>query len=716
MRHLPQFGDQQLRLALRIANLSAWTWNLETGEVDWSSDAEAQAGLVPANYARSLESFLDVVHPDDVAGVRETLTRATETATAFEIEFRIVLPDGTTRWRTAAGDVLRDPDGRATHLIGVGRDVTERQAAEDAGERLRHLEERYRTLVEQLPLASYLEGLDEESAMYISPQIADLVGYTSEEWVADSSFFGRVLHPDDRERVLAGFAAMHETGEPLECEYRLIARDGSVVWIHDAAVVVRDDAGVPRYAQGYMIDITERKRNEEALRRSQETLREQMRETKHQALHDALTELPNRTLFQDRAGQALRLAKRNGSGFAVMLIDLDRFKEINDTLGHASGDRLLCEVAGRLRRALRESDTVARLGGDEFGVVAPQLSDGVSARLLADKLREEIAQPMVVGGLTIEVEGSVGIALYPDHGEDVETLIRHADVSMYVSKDTHTPIVYDADYDHHSRARLALIGELRRAITNGELVVHYQPQAKAGTGDVHMVEALVRWQHPEHGLLAPDQFIPLAEQTGLIRKLTLHVLDTALAQCRVWNSEGRSLGVAVNITGRELVDLRFPDEVRKLLSKWAVQPGQLELEVTESTIMADPPSARAVIARLAELGVSLAIDDFGSGQSSLGYLTQLPISVLKIDKSFVLKMADDPSDAAIVRAAIDLGHNLSLEVIAEGVETEDLKRRLEELGCDTLQGYCVGRPQPAADLESIGYRPERAAGASDLLA
>jgi diguanylate cyclase (GGDEF)-like protein/PAS domain S-box-containing protein len=724
MRHLPHFddpelgqdrsqevGDQRLRLALRVANLSTWTWSLETGEVEWGRDEDARDGLVPESFGGTLESYLENVHPDDVARVRDTLMRGAETETGYEIEFRIVLPDGRVRRRTAATEVLRDADGRATHIIGVGRDLRDRNAVEDAGERIRELEERYRTLVEQLPLASYLEGLDEESAMYMSPQIVDLVGYTSEEWVSDPSFFGRVLHPDDRERVLADFAAMHETGQPLECEYRLLARNGSVVWIHDAAVVVRDEAGAPRYAQGYMIDITERKRNEEALSRSQDRLRAQMRETKHQALHDALTHLPNRTLFQDRAAQALRLAKRSGSSFAVMLIDLDRFKEVNDTLGHASGDLLLCEVAGRLRRALRDSDTIARLGGDEFGLVAPQLSDDLSARLLADKLREEISQPVLVGGLTIEVEASVGIAIYPDHGEDVETLIRHADVSMYVSKDTHTPVVYAADYDHNSRARLALIGQLRRAVTNGELVVHYQPQARAGTGDVHMVEALVRWQHPEHGLLGPDQFIPLAEQTGLIRKLTLHVLDTALGQCRAWNNEGRSLGVAVNITGRELVDLRFPDEVRKLLAKWSIQPGQLELEITESTIMSDPPSARAVIARLSELGVSLAIDDFGSGQSSLGYLTQLPISVLKIDKSFVLKMADNPSDAAIVRAAIDLGHNLSLEVIAEGVETEDLRRRLEALGCDMLQGYCVGRPQPAADLEAIGYRVGRATGA-----
>jgi predicted signal transduction protein with EAL and GGDEF domain len=356
-----------------------------------------------------------------------------------------------------------------------------------------------------------------------------------------------------------------------------------------------------------------------------------------------------------------------------------------------------------LHRTLRESDTVARLGGDEFGVVAQGLSDSAAARVLADKIRSELAQPVVVGGLTIEVEASVGIAIYPEHGDDVETLIRHADVSMYVSKNTHTPIVYAAAYDHHSLARLALVGELRQALETNELIVHYQPETDTATGDVHKVEALVRWQHPEHGLLNPDQFIPLAEQTGLIRELTRYVLDAALGQCHAWRAEGRELGVAVNITGRELVDLRFPDEVAELLSKWRIEPAQLELEITESTIMTDPPRARAVLARLNELGVRLAIDDFGSGNSSLGYLRRLPISVLKIDRSFVQKMVADSSDAALVRSAIDLGHNLGLEVVAEGVETEEAQRHLEKLGCDTLQGYHLGRPQLASSLTSIGY-------------
>jgi diguanylate cyclase (GGDEF)-like protein/PAS domain S-box-containing protein len=696
--------ERRLQLALDLAQMSTWEWNVETGEASWSRELEVAAGTAPAGFGGTIESFLALVHPDDRGRVEGTLFEAAANARRFELEYRIVLPDGETRWRSAAGDVLAFEGGRATRMIGVGRDITARKEAE---ERLRQVEERNRALVEQLPLASYVEELDAESAVYISPQIADLVGYTAEEWVADPNFFATVLHPDDRDRVLAGFAAMHESGESFECEYRVIARNGSTVWIHDAAVVVRNELGRSKYAQGYMIDITQRKRDEEELRANQQRLREQMEQIEYQALHDSLTDLPNRTLFHDRAEQALRLATRQASGFTVMLIDLDRFKEINDTLGHHSGDLLLREIAGRLRRSLRASDTVARLGGDEFGVVAPDLSDSAGARTLAEKIRTELAEPVVVGGLTIEVEASVGIAMYPEHGADVETLIRHADVSMYVSKNTHTPIVYAAAYDHHSLARLALVGELRRAIDNNELVVHYQPEADVATGEICKVEALARWHHPERGLLQPDEFIPLAEQTGLIRALTSYVLDAALGQCQAWQRQGRELIVAVNITGRELVDLSFPDEVRKLLTRWGIRPAQLELEITESTIMTDPPRARAVLSGLSTLGVRLAIDDFGSGQSSLGHLRRLPINVLKIDKSFIQKMTEDTGDAAIVRSAIELGHNLGLEVVAEGVETRKAQRHLEALGCDTLQGYYLARPQPASAIAELAGHPRQ---------
>jgi diguanylate cyclase (GGDEF)-like protein/PAS domain S-box-containing protein len=682
-------------LALRLAQAGTWEWDIRSGRVHWPAASPADAPWQGAGDG-TLDRLIEAVHPEDRDRMRHALELAARDGSSFEAEFRLVVADGRVRWHSCAGDVVRDWAGRPNRVIAVGRDVTEQK---EATERLLRTEGRYRTLVEQLPLVSYVEQLDGESATYISPQIADLLGYTAEEWVADPNFFARVLHPEDRERVLAGFTSMHESGASFECEYRVVARDGRVVWIHDAAVVVRDADQRPLYTQGYMIDISERKRNEEALQRSQKRLREQMGKAEHQALHDGLTGLPNRTLFRDRAEQALLRGNRHGAGFAVMLIDLDRFKEVNDTLGHHSGDLLLREVADRLRSALRSNDTVARLGGDEFGVIGSDLRDAAAARAVADKLRERLAQPLVVGGLAIEVEASVGIAIFPDHGEDVETLIRRADISMYVSKSTHTPIVYASGYDHHSLARLALIGELRRALDGNELVVHYQPQADVATGEVRKVEALVRWQHPQRGLLGPDQFIPLAEQTGLIRSLTRHVLNAALAQCRAWRDAGRRLGVAVNITARELIDLHFPDEVEGLLAKWGVDAAQLELEITETTIMTDLPRARSILARLQGIGVRLAIDDFGSGHSSLGYLKRLPIDVLKIDKSFVQGMGEDVGDAAIVRSTIDLGHSLGLEVVAEGVENEQDKRRLEQLGCDAFQGYYLGRPQLASALQ-----------------
>jgi diguanylate cyclase (GGDEF)-like protein len=355
------------------------------------------------------------------------------------------------------------------------------------------------------------------------------------------------------------------------------------------------------------------------LRRVTRRLRGQMAEIEHQALHDSLTELPNRLLFSDRVGQALLAARRDGTGFAILLIDLDRFKEINDTLGHQSGDRVLEEVAQRLRRTLRESDTVARLGGDEFALLARASGDACGALALADRLHHALSRPFTIDALLLEVEASVGITLYPDHGDNAETLMRRADVAMYLSKELHTSTeLYTVTRDRYSPARLQLGGELRRALQTGELVVHYQLQAKAADAGLVGAEALVRWEHPERGLLLPGDFVPLAEQTGLIRPLTLYVLDRALRQSREWRDSGLDLRMSVNIAARDLLDTRLPDEVQDLLERWGVDADRLELEITENTILTDPVRARAVLTRLAELGVRLAIDDFGSGNSSLG--------------------------------------------------------------------------------------------------
>ena len=423
-----------------------------------------------------------------------------------------------------------------------------------------------------------------------------------------------------------------------------------------------------------------------------------MREIEHRALHDALTGLPNRVLFRQRVEQALVEARRAGCRVGLALIDLDRFKEVNDTLGHQSGDQLLQELGVRLQGMVRSGETVARLGGDEFGVVSPFASDARSARALAERVRHGIERPLVMDDLTLTVEASVGIALFPDHGADVDTLMRHADVAMYVSKTAHATKIYAPEHDQYSYDRLAIVGELRRALANEELVLHYQPRVALASGELQGVEALVRWNHPGRGLLLPSEFIPAAEHTGLIRPITHYVLDAALRQCRAWRDEGREVPVAVNLSPRDLLDVGLPDEVCALLDKWGVEPDSLELEITERTVVTDPPRVQAVLSTLRERRIGLSLDDFGTGYSSLRHLRQLPVDIVKIDQSFVGQITTDRNDEIVVRSTIDLGHNLGLEVVAEGVADEETWSRLVALGCDTAQGFYISRPLTAGAL------------------
>ena len=421
-----------------------------------------------------------------------------------------------------------------------------------------------------------------------------------------------------------------------------------------------------------------------------------------QAVTDSLTGLPNRRLFNDRAERAIARARRDGLRVAVMIIDLDRFKEVNDTLGHRSGDVLLQEVARRLVRSVRESDTIARLGGDEFAVLLPDATDAAGAARAAAALCDVIAEPILLEGLSLDTEASIGIALFPGDGDDVAQLLQRADVAMYTAKGDHLGYAfYGAEHDHYSPERLALVGELRTGIEEGQLVLHYQPQVDLETGDMAGVEVLLRWQHPVRGLLAPDEFVPLAEHTTLIIPLTLHVITRALAQLVEWDAQGRRLSVAVNVSARNLLDPGFADAVDACLSLAGVEPGRLELEITETVLMANPARAMEVLSRLSDMGVGLSIDDFGTGYSSLDYLKRLPVDVLKIDKSFVMNMADDPADAMIVRSTIDLARNLGLRVVAEGIEDQSAYDMLRSLGCHVGQGFLMSRPVLPADLELL---------------
>jgi len=433
--------------------------------------------------------------------------------------------------------------------------------------------------------------------------------------------------------------------------------------------------------------------------------------SEHQALHDALTGLPNRALFHDRVRQAIESARRNGDTSAVMVMDLDHFKEINDTLGHYHGDRLLQLVGERLSASLRAEDTVARLGGDEFALLLPCVGDHDHALEVAEKVLEALHTSFEIDGLALEVGASIGIACFPAHGEDGESLLQRADIAMYVAKGDHGGVeLYETEQDQHSVQRLALAGELRRAIEQGELVLHYQPKIDVATGRVVGAEALCRWQHPSLGLIMPAEFVPMAEHTGLITPLTKTVLTLALEQIAAWRARGNHLSVAVNLSARSFLNSQLlEEELPQMLATYGVDSGLLELEITESMIVGDPKRARGVLERLSALGVTVAIDDFGTGYSSLAYLRELPVNEIKIDRTFVREMTAGRSGETLVRSIIDLAHNLGLRAVAEGVEDQDLLTRLTQLGCDVAQGYYISRPLPVARFEQwMASYPQRA--------
>ncbi|HUX86105.1 MAG TPA: EAL domain-containing protein [Chloroflexota bacterium] len=459
-------------------------------------------------------------------------------------------------------------------------------------------------------------------------------------------------------------------------------KDGKSVALDLAISNVRIDSHP--FAIVSVRDITERKRWEDVLR--------------YQALHDTLTNLPNRILLHDRLQMSITVGTQVLRPFALLLLDLDHFKEVNDTFGHQYGDILLKEAASRLAGVLRPSDTIARLGGDEFGVILPN-TDEISAATIASRILSAQEKPFVVEGNTLHIGTSIGIALFPGHGTTADALLRYADVAMYEAKRSQAGYrVYAPDQDRHAPSRLALLSELRTAIDDNQLILHFQPMADFRNCQIVRVEALVRWLHPERGLVPPADFIETAERAGLIGPLSRWVIDAALRACGEWQQLGHDVAVSVNLSAQNLHDPNLPNVVATSLRAWGVTPSSLRVEITESTLMADPVRALDTLTRLNVMGVQISIDDFGTGYSSLAHLKRLPADELKIDKSFVLHMGNDEDDAAIVRSTIGLGHDLGMSVVAEGVESHLTLELLDTLGCDVAQGFFVGRPMPASDL------------------
>jgi diguanylate cyclase (GGDEF)-like protein/PAS domain S-box-containing protein len=572
----------------------------------------------------------------------------------------------------------------------VGRELRAaqgRKRREEAERTRREADQRYQALIEEIPALTYISWADPfGSPVYVSPQIRAMTGYTPAEWLADRESWVRSIHPEDRERVLAELARCREQDKPFSCEYRTITREGRITWWRDDARFLSDGEGRPQFLRGLIVDVTERKQADETIRRLM--------------YYDALTSLPNRSLLLERLAKELAESRTLGRPLALLLLDLDHFRQVNNTLGSENGDRVIQEVARRLSDAVGGADQVSRLRGDEFALLLPG-GDATLGRQVAARLLKALAQPMMVHRLPVEVGASIGIAVAPDHGDEAETLLRRVDLAMQAAKRAgESPVVYSTACDPYDPHRLVVLGELRRAIENDHLVLHYQPKMDLKDGRVLGAEALVRWRHPKQGLMTPDRFIGLAEQGGLIKALTGWVLDRAVSDCRSWEHDGRTLSVAVNLSARNLQDPQLADHIGALLESRGLPAARLELELTESAVLADPRRAAETLEQLDRSGVALAIDDFGTGYASLAYLRKLPVSQLKIDKSFVMAMSRSPEDRTIVRSTSDLGHNLGLKVVAEGVEDKPTWDLLNEFGCDAAQGYYMARPMPAPELSA----------------
>jgi diguanylate cyclase (GGDEF)-like protein/PAS domain S-box-containing protein len=686
----------EARLRSLVEQIPAATYIDEAGTgapLYVSPQLEQRFGMPVAEWLDGSDGWTRRIHPDDRETAVSSYRAAVRSGESYYAEYRLVDSDGNVRW--VRDEAVTTTDAEGGQLVqGVIHDITDRKRAQ---EQAREAEIRYRTLVEQLPLAIYIDALDDEgTSIYNSPQNAEITGYNNEQWLTEPDLFARCIHPEDRERVLEGFERARVDGSPFAADYRMVRPDKSQVWVHDESVVVRDEQGTPLYRQGYLVDISDIKQAEERL--------------SHLAYHDPLTNLPNRAMFREHLDLALARAERAGQGVAVLFVDLDDFKLVNDSFGHGAGDELLCEVALRLRAATRTSDVVARQGGDEFLILVADLDVGGEAaamdigdvaKMIAGQLRKALAAPFLIDDTEVYCSGSIGISMFPLDATDTESLLKHADVAMYRAKELGRDAaqVY-VDEGGDAIERLSMAGRLRRAIERDQLVLYYQPLVELRTRSIVGVEALIRWRDGERGLVQPSEFIPLAERTGMISSISEWVITEACRQGSVWRNDGFDLLVSVNLPPV----FWQPTAMRQVLAtieSFGLSPDRMMVELTESAMMSHYRHDEPIIQELHERGLRLAIDDFGTGHSSLGRLHQMAVTTLKIDRSFVFDLPNDKSAAVLVATMIRLADNLGLQALAEGIESEAQLNWLVQQGCPLGQGFFFSRPVPAEHISEL---------------
>ncbi|HZW12005.1 MAG TPA: EAL domain-containing protein [Noviherbaspirillum sp.] len=674
--------ERQLAEAQHLAQLGSWNWESEGQELTWSDELYRIFGVDKEHFEVTPASFRSLIHKDDVEAVNRAIDDVRATGKPFHMEYRIVPPGRQPRIVSARGQGTKDANGAITRLFGTMQDVTETRLAEAS---LREAEERYRTLVELSPDAILVQ--QDDVFVFANRAAVDLLHAGGTERIIGRSLF-ELLHPHFHEIARERIAFLQK-GEALPAiEEKFLRFDGSVV---DVEVNSSPFLHKGRFATLFIMrDITERKK----------TL-EQMAYLAH---YDSLTGLPNRMLFRQRLEHALSIAERPERSLEIMFLDLDRFKNINDTLGHAVGDMVLQETAFRLQGILRESDTVARLGGDEFVVLVENVDEPHRGGIIAEKILAAFGPPFLRDKNPLSISTSIGISSFPTDGTDADTLLKKADIAMYRAKESgrNSYRYYSAEMNQHAAERLALENALSHAIERDQLSLHYQPKIDILTNRITGMEALLRWQHPNLGAVSPDKFIPVAEESGLITPIGYWALRTACQQNKQWQLDSPArLKVAVNLCPRQLNDEGLLSNIEAILSDTELDPAYLELEITERAIMDDPEKSVRILNALRDMGITIALDDFGIGYSSLSHLKRFPIRAVKIDRSFVQGLPFSQGDSAITKAIIGLAHSLECSVIAEGAETQQQYDFLREHDCDSVQGHYFSEAMPAENFGDL---------------
>ena len=681
-----------LRLAQEAAGAGVWQWNLDEDVVRNSPESARMHGL-PCEPGStdwievSVADWSANVHPDDLAPIEAAHTAALRDGKTYKVEFRVRQSErgDTYRWLMGFGRIIRDEAGQPVRIVGLNLDVTERRTTQDA---LVHSETRLRTSEERLALAldSGSDGLWDWNVstgeVWYSDRWQTMLGYEPGEIEPDISSWKGLTHPDDLDQAWA-LLSEHLAGRTASyiCEHRMRTKSGEYTWVlARGRVVSQDGQGAPLRVVGTYIDITERKASEQRIA--------------YMARHDVLTGLPNRAVFHEHLEKRMAEVRRGRGQAALLCLDLDRFKSVNDLLGHPAGDELLRQIAIRLNATVREGDVVVRLGGDEFAIIVSHLDHAHQASMLAQRVIEAVGQPLDLGGHFVTVGVSIGIALAPPNGEAPDALFKNADLALYRAKASarNTYCFYEAGMDAAVESRMQLEFEMREAVMCGSFALHYQPVLHLTDDRIVGFEALMRWPHPTRGMIAPDQFIPLAEETGLIVPLGAWALHEACREAASWPDH---LRIAVNVSAIQFQQAGLEKSVMSALTTAGLAPHRLELEITESVLVQDAEAVIACLHRLRDFGVRIALDDFGTGYSSLSYLRRFPFDKIKIDRSFIREISD-PSAAAIVRAVVGIAEHLGASVTAEGVETAAQLEQVRREGCCEVQGYLVSRPLPGS--------------------